>query len=305
VPLQNLIFLDRTFVSDRILQVLDATPKLIDLTKTFTCNGRKLVPDAIVFPTFEIEKDAKAEYSFSKHTWDDQGYWTSVTYYNSYFGRTIKIAYPGQPSQTHTIKKLREFLTSDRKLVGRSLPKEFYSYWSVESTDIADSWQAMRDLNHIFYVAVQEGFWTAEEFRQQFLTKVFHDSDYKVFRYSLFRGNNSSDVEQMFEEFVSNVLKFTVIDIKYLNLAYLQNPVNIDSLKERSIRKQFVYEYLLQQKINALATNASHQISSHFWIPSSESDEFTLSDTSTYLSGYLKLVKVNLLIVLDRYIASM
>jgi hypothetical protein len=75
-------------------------------------------------------------------------------------------------------------------------------------------------------------------------------------------------------------------------------------LKERSIRKQFVYEYLLQQRIKTLVPNTSPTINSHFWIPAIKADSSALSGAPTYLGGYLKLVKVNLSDVLGRYTNS-
>lgn len=103
---------------------------------------------------------------------------------------------------------------------------------------------------------------------------------------------------------MSCLLQLEIIDIKYLSLAHFQDPTNIESLKERSIRKQFVYEYLLQQRIKTLAPKASPRINSQFWIPAVRADQPILSDAATYLDGYLKLMGVSLPAVLEKYTSN-
>ena len=125
-----------------------------------------------------------------------------------------------------------------------------------------------------------------------------------VFQNSLFRDRNLSSIKEEFNAFVSYLLQFDVIDIKYMSLDYLQNSTNINSLKERSIRKQFVYEHLLQEQIKTLTPEASPTITSQFWIPAVKPNQPVLSDAPTYLDGYLKLVNVNLPDVLEKYITA-
>ena len=165
----------------------------------------------------------------------------------------------------------------------------------------------MQYFNHIFYVAIQQGLWTAEAFQQKLLTKLNitdADKNGSVFNDSLFRDQKLFSIRQEFEVFVSHLLQFDVIDIKYLSLDYFVDSANINSLKERSIRKQFVYEHLLQEQVKTLIPKASPTITSHFWIPAVKPNQPVLSDAPTYLDGYLKLVNVNLPDVLEKYMTA-
>ena len=314
VPAQNLVFLDRSFVSDLILQALDATPKLIDLANTFVFNGKKLVPDAVVFPGIGISTQMNTGYRLREKNWDDYYYRTKFCHDGSPLLNDIKIAYAGQPLHHHTIKKLGSLYATPQQgcvLIDRPLPRQFYSHWSISlhgySKRFDWHWQAMQYFNHIFYAAIQQGIWTAEPFQQNFLTRLNitdADKNGSVFNDSLFRDQKLFSIRQEFEVFVSYLLQFDVIDIKYLNLEYLHDSANINSLKERSIRKQFVYEHLLQEQVKTLIPKASPTITSHFWIPAIKSNQPVLSDAPIYLDGYLKLVNVNLPDVLEKYITA-
>ena len=44
-----------------------------------------------------------------------------------------------------------------------------------------------------------------------------------------------------------NLFEIEIIDIKYLTSDYLHDVSEIENIKTRSIRKQFVYEYLVQR----------------------------------------------------------
>ncbi|MBW4422034.1 MAG: hypothetical protein KME13_22940 [Myxacorys californica WJT36-NPBG1] len=313
VPAQSLLFLDRAFVADHILQVLDATPKLIDLTSTFTCNGKKLVPDAVVFPPIDISTQVNTEYKLHENNWNDFGYQTKFSCGSSNFFKSVKIAYMGQPSSYHTSEELKPLY--EDLLIDRPLPKKFYSYWKLGSWASEDAkqfgytWHAMKHFNHIFCEAVRQDLWTFEIFQQKLLNKLDVSGPGAdkggVFTSSLFRGVSLFCIKEQFEAFVSDLFQFEVIDIKYLTLAHLQDSTNVESLKERSIRKQFVYEYLLHQQVKTLVPNVSPKISSHFWLPSVKPSQLALLSAPMYLDGYLKLMNVNLPNVLETYTASL
>ena len=316
VPAQSVVSLDRTFVSEYVLQTLDATPKLLDLTNTFICNNKRLVPDAVIFPAILISTQVNTEYLLSEASpWNDYGYCTRLWCNSSNFAETINVAYVGQPGNHHTIEELNPLYSIDeesryRLLIDNPLPKQFYSYWSINldssSEEFGYYWHAMQYFNHIFYVVIQQGLWTTKEFLQWLFTKldVSDRGRGNVFQNSLFRDRNLSSIKEEFNAFVSYLLQFDVIDIKYMSLDYLQNSTNINSLKERSIRKQFVYEHLLQEQIKTLTPEASPTITSQFWIPAVKPNQPVLSDAPTYLDGNLKLVNVNLPDVLEKYITA-
>ncbi len=79
---------------------------------------------------------------------------------------------------------------------------------------------------------------------------------------------------------------FKVIDIKYSSFEYYQSPENMEEIKSRSIRKQFLYEYMLQ---NYLEHNNSKlkalPIKSDFWLPVYSQNSELLSSGPKYLDG--------------------
>ena len=99
------------------------------------------------------------------------------------------------------------------------------------------------------------------------------------------------------------MLQFELIDIKYLTLDYIQNPKNTSAIRERSVRKQFVYEYLLETQAKKINRDASPSISSTFWLPDASSEKDVLSDGPKYLDGYLKLVTVDVESVMRSYVS--
>ena len=314
VPAQSLVFLDRTFVSDLILQALDATPKLIDSANTFVCNGKKLIPDAVIFPPVDILMQVNTGYRLRRDDWNDYGFRTKCYLDGSTLSHSIKIANVDQPINHHTINQLESLYNSTQRgriLIDRPLPRQFYSFWSITlyfyTKRFAYHWHAMQCFNHIFYAAIQQGLWTAEAFQEKLLTSLnITDADRNgsVFNDSLFRDQKLSSIGQEFEVFVSYLLQFDVIDIKYLSLDYFYDSANIDSLKERSIRKQFVYEHLLQEQVKTLIPNASPKITSQFWIPASNLKQPDLLNAPTNLDGYLKLINTDLFAVLANYITD-
>ena len=59
----------------------------------------------------------------------------------------------------------------------------------------------------------------------------------------------------------------TIVDFKYLTANYFQSEQNAVSVRTRSVRKQFVYEYLLEEKLGK-----EYSITSEFWIPDYNDD---------------------------------
>ncbi len=250
----SLSWLDRQFLSDSALQQVDAVPKVFDLLNAFECNGRKLRPDAVVFPSCTRSTTAKTVYSLSRRTWDDFGFWT--TFYASFIKtREIKIAYVDQPTGYHTINELKKFYTHDafELQVGRPLRKKFYSYWPVEEIDWPDRWSAMMYFNHIYSVAIKQSIWTFKGLKDYLKNSLgverFDYNSPNVLEASLLRSVTWDSIQAEFSDFIKQVFQFEIIDIKYHDASYFQDKNNQEDLKSRSVRKQFVYEYLLQESI--------------------------------------------------------
>ena len=89
---------------------------------------------------------------------------------------------------------------------------------------------------------------------------------------------------------------------KQIKVYHLKNN-KLQHIKESSIRKQFVYEYLLQQRIEKDNRFNQLQINSDFWLPSvSNSRKAILRKESDYLNGYIGLNKINFMKVADSFL---
>ena len=315
---RNILFLDREFIPNEILTKLDLVPKSINFIKDFKINGVKLIPDALICRSFpDALSVANYERCLYARDWDDFGYRTRFTYQSNTLGETVRIGYVGQPTQVHTVS-LIDRVKREQKLKSRlPLPNSFHSYWkiNIHNQNLSlDLWEAMKDLNHIFYTSLRLGAYSFSKFCKEILVDKFklsvEDSTINgnnVFSDSIFRDINYAELEFQFNSFIgyifSDMLRLELIDVKYLTLDYVQSPKNISDIRERSIRKQFVYEYLLKTQTKALDQKFSPSISSSFWIPDSSSEKEVLSDGPKYLDGYLKLVTVDIEFVMRSYVS--
>lgn len=101
------------------------------------------------------------------------------------------------------------------------------------------------------------------------------------------------------------VLKHTdeavVVDIKYLTRDYVYDPKNIAELRDRSVRKQFVYEHRLQAKLGKAAS-----IRSEFCIPAYHADPAKTVvdlDQQGFVGGFIVLCSLNVRALMARYAA--
>jgi hypothetical protein len=290
---------------------LDLVPKSVNFIKDFKINGTNLIPDALIHSSFSDTSSIVNKKNLSPSDWDDFDYKTKFRYEYNTFTEAVKIAYVGQTIREHTNNGIEKLETKF------PLPKNFHSYWEInwnEGNLSLDQWQAMKDLNHIFYTSLHLGIHDFSEFCNKILieklritVKESRISGNNVFIASLFRFTRYSDLESQFNSFMayilSDMLQFEVIDIKYMTLNYIQNPKNISAIRERSVRKQFVYEYLLQAQTKALNQKSSPSISSSFWLPDASCEKEVLSDGPKYLDGYLKLVTVDVESVIRSYVS--
>ncbi|MDJ0556413.1 MAG: hypothetical protein QNJ68_18635, partial [Microcoleaceae cyanobacterium MO_207.B10] len=71
------------------------------------------------------------------------------------------------------------------------------------------------------------------------------------------------------------------------------------------IRKQFVYEYLIQNYLeNHQNYVKSWSINSEFWLPIYQKNLPVLTPGSRYMDNYVKLTGVNIIKVIDSYIEN-
>ena len=139
---------------------------------------------------------------------------------------------------------------------------------------------------------------------------LYKGSRSEVFKASLFIEWDLKDIKTQFNNFIRQFLNqyeeyFEIIDIKYLDNKYLRNPNKIEEIKNRSMRKQFVYEHLLQKTLEKRNDQYSKlSIRSSFWLPSYQlGDSELLQDDSTFMNGYIKLKNVNFKLLAENYFA--
>jgi hypothetical protein len=213
------------------------------------------------------------------------------------------------------------------------LPKIFYSYWKVPETILVQDLSKMYYFNHFFYIALEKDITDWDSFDKQILKPLDINFDThlssidpksNVFTHSLFRDRatsstySSEHMKDEFTRFIKQALEFNkieIIDIKYLTDDYFCDSTNINDIKSRSVRKQFIYEYLLQKNLEERKDEFSNlTINSSFWLPIYRSCNSALlrllphysdliRDGETFMDGYIQLKNINFTVLAENYIS--
>jgi hypothetical protein len=319
------LHLDSKYIGIGISEQIERNHKIINLSNAFKLNEIYLNPDVVIFSDalnssfINKIRFEKINYQISNSQWDDYGYRTSIQ-----GEKACKAAYIGQPTGIHTIDKLKEFYPFDVKrgriTVNARLPENFYSFWDI-SDDISDyKLVEMHDFNHLFYIALEKHITTWDNFAKEILYPLDNCFDNSFFRFensnvftdSFFRVLRPQDLKEGFTNFINlvsnrfnSIFSFEIIDIKYMSSDYFKDPTKIEEIKNRSVRKQFVYEYLLQKHLEKRKDKFSDlPICSSFWLPSYRPDDPNLiEDGETFMDGYIQLKNVNFAVLAENYIA--
>jgi len=332
-----LLHLDTRYIKDSILKRFVFSQKIIDLSNTFTINNKKLMPDAVIFSSV-LDENQITNYNYKVHnnSWTDFSYKTCI----KGFSIRAKIAYIGQQKDVHTINKLQQFYPPENHptipnqitlKITKPLPKIFYSFWTIpEDISIYDI-RKMHCFNHFFCLALEHNLTNWDSFFNRILQPLninfdlsltHNDISSNAFTHSLFRDSITNStfsfkyIEEEFNRFIKQALelsKIEVIDIKYFTEDYFMDSTNTKEIKNRSVRKQFVYEYLIQQKLEQREDEFNNlNIHSSFWIPVQRpyspnlifNDPFKrFSDENDFMDDYIKLEKVNFSVLAENYIA--
>lgn len=315
MPSKYILQLDTKFLSDEVAALANSQSKILDLANVFTINGARLVPDAVVLSTEFTSIRHKEKNTFSpklelyERTWDDYGYKTA--FYcelpNSSESVLPKIAYRSQRPGVHTFSTLKILykLQNSKLIIDSQLnSRYFFSFWVIDLENLnAQVLELMFQLNHVFYAALNKAIYTPDKFKKFLIDELNNN----VFKSSLFRidGKNNlydkNELVEMYKTFLDKVCILNVIDIKYFPLEYFLNSNNFRYLKEESVRKQFVYEHILQQFIEN--NEKSWEIKSSFWLPSwRDNSSVTEQVEPEYLNGYIDLRNINFAVVADSYL---
>lgn len=316
-------YLNRRYIASEIIAHLNYKNRIMDLSNIFHVNGKHIFPDAVII-SFQTKNNPSnstlpdlisptTSYQIEKvKNWNDLDYYTSFKC-NKY---QLKIAYLNQNPEleNHTFNELAKFCKLEGDvIIVNSLPNQFYSYWEILDDFNSEQLQMMESLNHVFYLALKFGILSPDRFFQRFIDYVL-GSEYllkdNIFYLSLFRDKDRlrslKEINQSFGNFLNKIMKkisIQVIDIKYANFDYYLNPENREEVKSRSIRKQFVYEYLIQNYLeNYRSTVKNWNINSEFWLPTYKNNLPTLNPGAKYMDNYVKLTGVNIMKVIDSYI---
>jgi hypothetical protein len=317
-----ILYVDESLISQKIINKFKSNNKIAEIANAFHINGREVRPDAVIVSYHQTDDSESMWdlgggknprlYTIKRENFNDLfAYYTS--FYCEAYGVSIRIAYADQSigENNHTFNELAKFVRKEGDLlIITSLPDKFYSNWSLNENLSSENLQMMRSFNHIFYVALKKGIVSDEEFcsfieklknraKTEYINYLKKESN--VFEVSLLRDSPN---KIRYKNFVA-AFYFNVIDIKYSSFEYYQRPEKMEEIKSKSIRKQFLYEYLLQKylednnsKLKALP------IKSDFWLPVYSPNSELLSCGPKYLDGYVKLTGVSIMAMIDSYLAT-
>jgi hypothetical protein len=245
----------------------------------------------------------------------------------------IKITYIHQRKYYHTIEKLYKIYEQNRDetiIINSRLPKRFYSFWNIPESIDSEYIHKMCLFNHLFYIALEMEITTWDDFDLKLLKPLgvvfdlnlsWRDSHSNAFTHSLFRDRATQSmysvesIKQEFVHFIEQALKIStlyadlfevnIIDVKYLISDYFKDINEIENIKKRSVRKQFVYEYLVQRGLQRRRDKYKNlNICSSFWLPSYRPDDPNLiEDGETFMDGYIQLKNINFTLLAENYIA--
>jgi hypothetical protein len=316
VDSSELLHIDSYYVNPQISEKQNLSTKTLDLSNVFQVNDSQLVPDAVRFSSLISQTKDEKNYSiYVGSNWNDYGYQTII----SGFGiKEAKICYVNQLTSIHTIEKIKEFYKKEgwSGVINSPLPRIFYSFWDIPDQIDSDHICKMRYFNHLFYLALERRIMNWDEFYKEILRPLgvifglsHDDSRANVFTHSLFRGSTQESVAKKFNLFIERVFLqwkefFEIIDIKYLTSEYFADSNKMEDIKYRSVRKQFVYEHLLQKKLERTNNQFSNSsIFSSFWIPSYRPNDLNLlEDGAIFMDGYVQLKSVNFSVLAKSYL---
>jgi hypothetical protein len=325
---QSLIYIDTQYIQKRVLTSSGFSDEVINQKgQIFEINRSKLIPDAVLSVSIDRQLavyNLKRPYKvYSDSKWNDYGYRTVMD------SSDTKVAYVGQKLGEHTFEKLKNYYSFDelyRLVIHKPLEKEFYSFWEIDLDDTFDfeCLHKMYYFNHLFYIALREDIFDWNSFEEKILNTLSIKFDLRhnsfggnVFTHSLLRyycveGRVEGRKEEFQHQFDSTMKRiegicnqyFELIDIKYLTESYFRNNENLEEIKSRSIRKQFVYEHLLQKWLENEG-QSKRAIKSSFWLPNFFAHGDTLSETtSDFIGGYIQLKNIDFMTLANSYISS-
>ncbi len=315
-----ILYLDNQFIPITILNKLNNRNPIIDIARIFTINAKNLSPDAVIISLQDEQSNSilfvdsnaqKSSVKYIMHSLNSKDYAYDNTFVcfeessNSQkrIMRIIRIVDANEPNSNPDYKEFKK-INNGYIFNSSSFPENYISYWDIHDLN-AEELRWMCNLNHVFIEALKMNIF--HNFYYSFIQKLTAGKE-NIFYRSLFghqnRPPNFRKINQLFRKFLEK-LHFHIIDIKYFNFDYYTNPDNMEEIKSRSVRKQFVYEYLLQKHLEKTNHPLKElDIKSEFWLPASSSNEETFTPLPKYMDDYIKLTGVNIMTVIDSYLET-
>lgn len=305
----RLLYIDSINLASDVIAKIQNQPKPLNVKYAFKINkNRNLRPDAVILDTlYNFQQiEITNNYHLRIQDWNDYHYKTAFHCTDPYFKKKpLKIAYENQDKNNHTFYELQKrYITPTNQhhylIINSRLPNTFYSFWLIDTETLNHKvLSLMYTFNHTFYVAIENGIYSKDEFDE-----FFNNLEGDVFQISLFRDayNFHSNPSKLFEEFVQAINGLKIIDIKYKPVNYYFDDDKLEEVKSKDIRKQFVYEYLLQHYFKNNNKLKKLPIKSSFWLPTDDDLQHMSKVEPEFLNGYIELNKVSFNIVAKSYL---
>lgn len=321
-PSGSIFYIDSSYVKSEVLEsFVDNQEQIRKNRKVFRINNQQLHPDVVIRKTLshQIAKNIpNIEYSIRPNIgWNDYGYKTII---KGVTDDEIRVAYQGQDVD-HSFDELKKTFADGN--INRRLSNGIYSFWEIDEDENIDFLylHKMMTFNHLFFLALEHNIRDWENFRIEILANLGANSQLRhnspqanVFSHSLLRGfcveGRIEKLGKLFQDFMRKTSeicneRFEIIDVKYLEEDYFSCESKISEIKKRSVRKQFVYEYLLEKYLDRDTSGTSAtEVSSLFWLPFYSPSTISSLPGQTFMGNYIKIEKINFNAILDFYVSS-
>jgi hypothetical protein len=332
----HILHLERKVISNYWVKVFENSSKIFPLSKDvfkIKIDKLPLEPDAVVFSSIlnNIEERCYEIYLMDYNIID---YHTQFKLNDN--EKKLDIAYDNQNKgkENHPFYSLdcyskirsQKNKSLEGLKINKQLPQKFFSFWSIPSKEIdPEEIYKMYYFRHLFYIYLSNvlGSWDNlqsvdifEDTRikeiissQEKFQNITYNRVVNIIKDSLLLNKSCDEINNMLKEFLKSFFTMKenhidVIDIKYHEMSYFSESKNIEDIKDRSVRKQFVYEYLLQKEVKKLPEYLNKlKIRSSFWLPGYNQEDI-IEDGQKFMDGYICLKTVDFVKLAESYVSD-
>jgi hypothetical protein len=230
--------------------------------------------------------------------------------------------------KNHPLYK-EKYISKKGLIIDKPLLKGFSSFWEIDpKTKILDREEVykMYYFKHLFYIylniyvfknfdlwdtindkEMETGIENNVEFQSGWygrLRSIIKTSLLRVVEFKM-----SDNINEMLNSFLQSFFTMdenyiSIIDIKYNEISYFLDLKNIENIKDRSVRKQFVYEYLMQKEVKKFPKYLNQlKIRSSFWLPG-YNQKSIFEEGETFMDGYIRLITVDFVKLAESYVSD-